>query len=104
MDADLVVWGTDSIWYGSPQWQIEALRRLKIPEDMQQKHGFAPLGPADGMIKNAIFGFNSARIYNLNLRADLGPLEADKFAEIKRQHELAGGLRSNTTFGFIAKA
>lgn len=104
MGADHVVWGTDSMWYGSPQWQIEALRRLEIPEDMQQKHGFAPLGPADGMIKNAIFGFNSARIYNLNLRADLGPLEADKFAEIKRQYELAGGLRSNATYGYIAKA
>ena len=39
---------TDSVWYGSPQWQIEALRRLEIPEDMQKKHGFAPLGAADG--------------------------------------------------------
>jgi hypothetical protein len=22
--ADHVLWGTDSIWYGTPQWQIEA--------------------------------------------------------------------------------
>ena len=32
-----MVWGTDSVWYGSPQWQIEALRRLEIPEEMQKK-------------------------------------------------------------------
>jgi hypothetical protein len=31
LGADDVIWGTDSIWFGSPQWQIEALRRLEIP-------------------------------------------------------------------------
>ena len=43
LGADHVLWGTDSVWYGSPQWQIEAMRRLEIPEDMQKKYGFAPL-------------------------------------------------------------
>ena len=36
--VDHVVWGTDSVWYGPPQRQIEAMRRLEIPEDMQKKH------------------------------------------------------------------
>ena len=40
MGADHVVWGTDSVWYGSPQWQIEAMRRLEIPDDMMKKHGW----------------------------------------------------------------
>jgi hypothetical protein len=31
---------------GAPQWQIEGLRRLEIPEDMQNKYDFKPLGPA----------------------------------------------------------
>ena len=35
-----VVWGTDSVWYGSPQWQIEAMRRLEIPDDMMKKQGW----------------------------------------------------------------
>ena len=48
LGADHVVWGTDSLWFGSPQWQIEALRRLQIPEEMQKQHGYAPLGPPDG--------------------------------------------------------
>jgi hypothetical protein len=60
LGPDHVIWGTDSLWYGSPQWQIEAMRRLEIPEDMQKKHGFKPLGPADGPVKRAIFAGNSA--------------------------------------------
>ncbi len=31
MGVDHVVWGTDAIWTGAPQWQIEALRRLRDP-------------------------------------------------------------------------
>jgi hypothetical protein len=44
LGADHVVWGTDALWTGSPQWQIEGLRRLEIPEDMQKRFGFRPLG------------------------------------------------------------
>jgi predicted TIM-barrel fold metal-dependent hydrolase len=51
-----VLWGTDSVWYGSPQWQIEAFRRIEIPEDLRRAHGFAPLGAADGPVKRAILG------------------------------------------------
>ena len=36
---------------------------------MQKKYGFAPLGDANGAIKQAIFGLNSARLYRLNLKA-----------------------------------
>ncbi|MBI3989641.1 MAG: amidohydrolase family protein, partial [candidate division NC10 bacterium] len=43
MGVDHVIWGTDSIWYGTPQWQIEAFRRFQIPEALAEKHGYAPL-------------------------------------------------------------
>ena len=66
LGADRIVWGTDAVWTGAPQWQIEGLRRLEIPEDMQKKYGFKPLGPADGPVKNAVFGGNSARLYGLD--------------------------------------
>ena len=85
LGASNVVWGTDSVLYGSPQWQIEAMRRMEIPEDLQEKYGFAPLGPADGMVKNQIFGLNLARLYNLDLRSGNGRLSQDKFAQIKRE-------------------
>jgi hypothetical protein len=68
MGIDHTVWGTDSVWYGSPQWQIEALRRPEIPKDMQKKRGFAPLAPANGPVKSRILGYNSAGLYHLNLR------------------------------------
>jgi predicted TIM-barrel fold metal-dependent hydrolase len=35
---DHVFWGTDSAWYGSPQWQIEAFRRLEIPARARRRH------------------------------------------------------------------
>lgn len=63
LGPDHVCWGTDSVWYGSPQWQIEAFRRLEIPDEMQRKYGFQPLGPADGPVKRAVFGENSAKLY-----------------------------------------
>jgi len=97
---DHVVWGTDSVLYGSPQWQIEALRRLEIPDDLQKKYGFAPLGPADGMVKNAIFGYNSAQLYKLDIRADL---QNDGIAKIKTAYLEQGGERSNTAYGYVAR-
>jgi predicted TIM-barrel fold metal-dependent hydrolase len=101
LGADHVMWGSDSLWYGSPQWQIEALRRLEIPEDMQKKHNFAPLGAADGPVKSAIFGRNSARLYNVNVQAALGALSTDKIAAIRAEYVANGGLRSNTRWGYI---
>src|SRR5438874_9260613 len=39
---------------------------------------------ANGLVKNQIFGFNSACVYNLNLRAEYEPLSLDKFAQSSR--------------------
>jgi len=102
MGFDHVVWGTDSVWYGSPQWQIEAFRRLEIPADMTQKHGFAPLGAADGAVKSAIFGYNSARLYKLDLRAELPLIGQDKLAAA-RSASLHTANRSNLAYGYVAR-
>ena len=102
LGADHVIWGTDAIWTGSPQWQIEALRRLEIPEDMQKRYGYAPLGPADGPIKTAIFGENVARLYNFKRQAELGG-PRDRLAAITDEYERAGGARSNLRYGYIAR-
>ena len=99
LGADHVCWGTDARWTGSPQWQSEALRRLEIPEDMRRKYGFAPLGEADGAVKSAILGGNNQRLYNYQRSAALGT--TDRFAEIKREYESAGGERSNLRYGYV---
>ena len=103
MGVDRVVWGTDAIWTGSPQWQIEALRRLEIPEDMQKKYGFAPLGAADGTIKNTIFGGNNARLYNYTSAQKIA-LADDAFTQARVAYEAAGTSRSNLTYGFVRSA
>ncbi|MBI4638482.1 MAG: amidohydrolase family protein [Candidatus Rokubacteria bacterium] len=106
LGADHVVWGSDSIWYGSPQWQIEALRRLEIPDDMQKKWGLAPLGPAQGLVKSAVFGYNSARLYGLDLHAKLTPVPPDfedKLSRLKAEYEAEGPARSNAYHGWIRK-
>lgn len=73
-----VLWGTDSVWYGSPQWQIEALRRLEIPQDLQKKFGFKPLGEGDGAVKQAILGGNAARLYGI--KAEKALYDEDRIA------------------------
>jgi len=102
MGADHVCWGTDAIWTGSPQWQIEALRRLEIPEDLQKKYGLKPLGPADGPVKTAIFGDNNARLYNFKpqQRAALGD---DRLADYKALYAKHGGERTNLAYGYALK-
>ncbi len=101
LGADHVVWGTDAVWTGSPQWQIEALRRLEIPEDMQRKHGFAPLGPADGPIKTAIFGSNSAKMYKYDVKK--AGLATDRFAALKRDYLARGADPSHRRYGYVLK-
>ena len=103
MGVDHVLWGTDSVWYGSPQWQIEALRRLEIPEDLQKKYGFARLGPADGPVKSAILGENGAKLYGLGKTADYHAIELDVIEEMKAEYKASGIGRSNTPFGYIRK-
>ena len=100
---DHVVWGTDSVWTGAPQWQIEGLRRIEIPEDMQKQYGFKPLGAApDSPVKNAIFGGTNARLYKFTPKMQ-AELENDRFAQIKETYEKYGDGRSNLRYGYIAK-
>ncbi len=102
LGADHVVWGSDAVWTGSPQWQIEALRQLEIPEEMQKKHGFKPLGAADGPVKRAIFGENNARLYQFNPQ-QRSALENDRFAQLKDDYQKHGAARSNLAYGYIYK-
>ena len=69
---------------------------------MQKKYGFKPLGPADGPIKTAIFGANSARLYGLDPQhAEL--VNKDRFAAVKTEYLANGGGRSNLRYGYVAR-
>ena len=105
LGADHVLWGTDSVWYGSPQWQIEAMRRLEIPEDMQKKYGFPALGGANSATKQMIFGSNAARLYGLKLKAAentrMPAYSEDRLTKLKGEYELAAREPTNLRYGYV---
>jgi uncharacterized protein len=106
LGADHVLWGTDSLWFGSPQWQIEAFRRMEIPEDMQKAHGFAPLGEANGEIKEAILGRNGAKVYGVQPlpahRADAG-WRLDRLARLRTAYLDSGRQPSHLAYGYVRR-
>ncbi len=63
LGEDNVLWGTDSIWYGSPQDQIEAFRAFQIAPELREKHGYVELTPA---LKRKVFGRNALQVYSLD--------------------------------------
>lgn len=58
-----VVWGTDCIWYGSPQPLIEAFLQFQIPEQLRAQYGYPELTMD---IKRKILGLNAAKIYGVD--------------------------------------
>jgi hypothetical protein len=101
LGVDHVCWGTDALWTGAPQWQIEGLRRLEIPEVMQKKFGFTPLGPAEGPVKTAIFGDNNARLYGIQPKHAMLEQNGDRLTLMKAEYEKAGPEPSNTRYGYV---
>jgi uncharacterized protein len=104
LGADHLFWGTDSVWYGSPQWQIEALRRLNMPEDLQVRFGLPALGPADGIFKAGMLGLNAAPLYGLNPAdyTDAG-LETAHLDAVTAAWHARGGGPSHQRYGYAAQ-
>lgn len=75
---DRVVWGTDSIWFGTPQDQIQALRAFKITEEYQERYGYPALTDE---LKAKIFGLNSAELYGIDVpdtTCDVDPMQIEQ--------------------------
>ena len=60
---DNVLWGSECVWLGSPQPQIEAFRAFQITPEFQEKYGYPAMTPE---IKAKVFGLNAARVYNID--------------------------------------
>jgi len=124
---DRVVFGSDSIWYGSPQWQIEALWRFQIPEEMRKRWGYPELTET---AKRKILGLNSARLYGLS-GADAVPgggyrpvpktfeslipdslkklmefpgFAADNISRTRKEYLARGAAPSHTRYGWVRRA
>jgi uncharacterized protein len=72
--ADRVLWGTDSVWYGSPQPQIMAFRAFQIGTQLQEQYGYPALTDE---IKRKVFGLNAARLFGVDATAKRCGLASD---------------------------
>ena len=72
-----VLWGTDSIWYGSPQDQIQAFRTFQIAPELQERHGYPPMTPA---LRAKVFGLNATRPYRISTEEVLKRADGDAIA------------------------
>ncbi len=80
MGSDRILWGTDSVWWGSPQWQIDAFRRFQIPEDIQKGYGYKPVTDKD---KELILGLNAARVYGIDVETTMKQLAKDEISIVR---------------------
>jgi uncharacterized protein len=81
--AKRVLWGSDSIWYGSPQDQIQAFRAFQISKEFQEKFGYAALTPE---VKADIFGLNAAPVYGVDLKTVRKRASLDSLGRMKAQY------------------
>jgi len=99
---DNVLWGTDSIWYGSPQDQIQAFRTFQIAPELRAKHGYSEITPT---VRAKIFGLNAARVYSISAdevkkhtRADRIAQERFAYSEHPEPHYLTHGPKTRREF------
>jgi predicted TIM-barrel fold metal-dependent hydrolase len=96
--SDHVIWGTDCLWWGSPQWAIDAFKRFQISDEMCEKFGYKKLTKKD---KANILGLNAARLYKVNVKAKRNALPADTLDKLKAEYIDRGGERSNAAYGWV---
>ncbi len=87
LGPDNILWGTDSIWYGSPQDQIQAFRAFAITPEFQDRFGYPELTPD---IKNRILGGNAARVFGIDLDtvAEQCTLDRDGLRDLRDEQAL----------------
>ena len=66
LGPDRILWGTDSIWYGSPQPLIDAFRAFQIPESFQERFGYPALSFET---KEKILSHNAVSVYGVSATA-----------------------------------
>jgi len=126
---DRILFGSEAVYYGSPQWEIEAFWRFQIPEEIRKRWGYPALTER---AKRKILGLNSARLYGLPtatkdehehehdglyrpvpanyeslIPAQLKTLlefpgyTADNMSKMRQRYVELGGDRTNTRYGWI---
>jgi hypothetical protein len=74
LGPDNILWGTDSIWYGSPQGQIDAFRTFQITPE----------------IKARILGLNAAGLYGIDPAVTACMPSGDERAALRADLDASG--------------
>jgi hypothetical protein len=119
MGPDRILFGSDSPWYGSPQWQIDAFWRFEIPEEIREKWGYPQLTKS---AKRKILGLNNARLYEVDVKQHFNPVPedyeslipadlnqlleyngstADNFSRVRDRYLAQGIQRNDTRYGWV---
>ncbi|MET1084741.1 MAG: amidohydrolase family protein [Burkholderiales bacterium] len=97
-----VLWGTDSIWYGSPQDQIQAFRTFQISPELRARYGYPEITPE---LRAKVFGLNATRPYKISAdevkkyaRQDAIARERIAYREHPEPHYLTYGPKTRREF------
>jgi uncharacterized protein len=97
-----IAWGTDSLWYGSPQPEIVGMRRFEFTEEGKELYGLPygldgdvedPTRPAPNparTIRNGILGRNAARAYEIDPDARRHRIDCDDVNQVRDEGYLRG--------------
>jgi predicted TIM-barrel fold metal-dependent hydrolase len=80
---DRVLWGTDAIWYGSPQPQIMAFRAFQISAELQERHGYPALTDE---LKRKVLGGNAVNLLGIDAEVLRCGLDADRLTAARAEH------------------
>jgi hypothetical protein len=77
-----VVWGTDCMWYGSPQPQIMTFMSFQMDQEIMETEGYPELTPAR---KAKILGLNAAKVYGIDAEATRCAVVESELGQAKRE-------------------
>ncbi len=83
---DRILWGSDCIWFGSPQDQIQAFRTFEISPEFQERFGYPPL---TAEARRKIFGLNAARVYRISPEEIRRVVSSDPVARRRAEYQNA---------------
>ena len=78
---DRLVWGSECVWYGCPQNQIEAFKIFKISTEFQEMYGYPEF---TDQIRRNVFGLTGAKLYRVDPNKCRYKVDQSVFATYKR--------------------
>jgi hypothetical protein len=100
LGEDRILWGTDSIFYGSPQDQIEAMRAFAITASFQEEFGYPAL-TAEAKLK--IFGLNAAELYGVEPNKRWWGFSPDDIRELRQNFPDGNNTLGPTTLAEVKR-